>query len=403
MQQLTVRASNSRALTLNGWIYRVAGTSVSQRWTIATTDRVDSIQHDWDALVKAGRSTPFQTQAWLRPWYRIVAPYVGATPLFVTVKDAVGAPQMLLPLCVRRQGMLRVIEFADGGLSDYNAPLLSRDFAPSAAEMRDLWREILRVLPPADIVRLEKAPASFAGGPNPLQALGETRPMSIDYWRVALPSSRKEYEKRLTSTFAKELRRKNRRVDGKGKSELVHAQTPEQALRFFDALAAMRTERFAELGRDNVLAEPQLRSFYEAVITENWGESFTALSALEVDGEIAAALFALRHANTYYLLLSAFRSGEWKSASPGNVLLDRMTTHLIESGVGVFDYTIGNESYKRDFAAEPQALLAADCAVSMLGWPVTMRRVLSHHVGNSLRSPAMSRARSLAKRVLKIS
>jgi CelD/BcsL family acetyltransferase involved in cellulose biosynthesis len=327
---------------------------------------------------------------------------MGARPLFVAVRDKSGAPLMLLTLCTRRQGMLRIVEFADGGLSDYNAPLLAQNFTPSAPEMRDLWREIVAALPPVDVIRLEKMPAAFAGGPNPMQAIAQTRPMSIDFWRVLLPKTRAEYDKRLTSTFLKELRRKNRRVEGRGKPDVIHAPTPDKALQIFDELAKFRTSRFEELGRENVLAVPQLRAFYEAVITENWSEGFTSLTSLEVGGEVIASLFALRHANTYYLLLSAFRNGEWKSASPGNVLLDRMTTYLIDSGVGVFDYTIGNESYKRDFGAEPQALLVADCAVSVLGWPIAMRRVLSHHVGNGLRSPTMTRARTFAKRVLKI-
>jgi CelD/BcsL family acetyltransferase involved in cellulose biosynthesis len=268
--------------------------------------------------------------------------------------------------------------------------------------MDELWQRILHALPPADVVRFEKMPAAFSGAANPLHTLDDTRSMSIESWHVALPKTRPEYDNRLTSTFLKELRRKGRRVDGRGKSALVHAGDSDEALRIFDALARMRTERFAELGRDNVLAVPALRAFYEAVIVESWSEGFTSLDALEVDGEIVAALFALRHAGTYSLLLSAFLGGEWKSASPGNVVLDRMATHLIESGVRVFDFTIGNENYKRDFGAVPQALLAGDYPVSLLGWPVAMRRVLSHHVGNGLRSPTMTRATSLAKRLLRI-
>jgi len=351
-------------------------------------------------MVKTGRTTPFQTPAWLSPWYRIVAPHIGAEPLFVAVRDRAGAPLMLLMLCTRRQGMLRTIEFADGSLSDYNAPLVASHFRPSTQEMRELWRQIVAALPPADVVRLDKMPAAFAGAPNPMQALAGTRPISIDSWRVALPKTRAEYDKRLTSTFLKELRRKNRRVEGRGKTSLIHAKDPADALRMFDALARFRTHRFKELGRDNVLVVPALRSFYEAVITEGWSQGFTSLTALEVEGDIVATLFALRHDNAYYLLLSAFRNGEWKSASPGNVILDRMTTHLIESGVGTFDYTIGNESYKRDFAAEPQPLLVADQPTSILGWPVAMRRALSHQVGRGLRSPAMARIRTLAKGVL---
>jgi CelD/BcsL family acetyltransferase involved in cellulose biosynthesis len=381
----------------------VAQAPFAPPWTIEATDRVDLIQHDWETLVKSGRSTPFQTPAWLRPWYRIVAPHFAAKPLFVVVRDSSAAPLMLFPLCTRRQGGLRMIEFADGGLSDYNAPLVAKGFAPDEREMNALWQRILRELPAADVVHLEKVPAAFGGAANPLAHLTARRSMQIDSWRVALPASRADYEKNvLTSTFLKELRRKGRRVDGRGKSALVHAKDPRHALDIFDALALMRTHRFEELGRNNVLIVPALRAFYEAVITENWDQGFTALSALEVGGEIAATLFALRHDNSYYLLLSAFRNGEWKSASPGNVLLDRMTTHLIEAGVGTFDYTIGNESYKRDFGASPQTLLVGDYSLSLAGWPVAMRRVLSHHVGAKLRSPGMDRAKSIARRILRV-
>ena len=370
---------------------------------IQATDRVELIQRDWDTLVNEDRLTPFQTPQWLSPWYAIVAPHLGARPLFVAVRDAISkAPLMLLPLCTRRQGLLRIVEFADGGLSDYNAPLLARNFAPGETQMNALWRAILEKLPPADVVRLDKMPAQFAGAANPLHHLQEKRPMTIDAWSVRLPATRAEYEKTLSSSFCKELRRKGRRVESRGKTSLIHARDSHDALRIFDALARMRTDRFAELGRGNVLAVPALRAFYEAVIVDGFAQNFTALSALEADGEIVAALFALKHADTYYLLLSAFRDGEWKSASPGNVMLDRMTTHLIESGVGSFDFTIGNESYKRDFGARPQALAAGDYPLSLIGWPVAMRRVLSHQVGRCLRSPAMAHATSMARRVLRL-
>ena len=369
---------------------------------IHATERLELVQHDWQTLLADGRNTPFQTLDWLRPWYAIVAPHIGARPLLVTVRDRLsGAPLMLLPLCVRPQGLLKVVEFADGGLSDYNAPAFASGFAPSEREMHTLWRRIVSLLPAADVVRLEKLPAALGAGVNPLHKLRELRPMSIESWRVELPRCRTAYDDLLTSTFKKELRRKGRRVESHGKASLVNARDSGEALRIFAALADMRGCRFAELGRRNVLAIPALRSFYETVIVDGWDRGFTTLSALEVEGEIVAALFALRHANAYYLLFSAFQGGDWKSASPGNVALDRMATHLIETGVDIFDFTIGNESYKRDFAAQPQALAMGDYPISILGWPVAMRRVLSHHVGNGLRSPAVARARSMARRLVR--
>lgn len=375
----------------------------TEKFKIEIAERLELVQRDWDALMLDGRYTPFQTPHWLRPWYALVAPHIGARPLFVTVRDRVsGEPLMLLPLCLRRLGLLKIIEFADGGLSDYNAPILASNFSPRGTEMQELWRAILAALPFADVVRLQKLPALLDGRENPLHHLNEIRRMSLESWCVELPKTRAAYEKMLAPTFNKELRRKGRRVESHGKASLVHARDRADALRIFDALAEMRALRFEELGRDNVLAVPALRAFYETVIVEGWDHDFTALSALEVDGTIVAALFALRHAKNYHLLLSSFRSGDWKSASPGNVALDRMASHLIETGVEIFDFTIGNESYKRDFGAKPQALAMADHPLSLIGWPHAMRRVLSHHVGNSLRSPAVGRATSAARRILRI-
>ena len=376
----------------------------TKSYVISTAGDLAAVEQDWDTLTQSGRYTPFQTRSWLMPWYAIAGPHFGAKPLFVTVRDrSTGAPVMMLTLCVRRLGALKIIEFADGSLSDYNAPILAKDFAPNEREMRTLWRDILSALPAADIVRLEKLPTNVGGASNPVRFLQGIRPMTIDSWRIDLPATRAAYDTELlTSTFRKELRRKGRRVESRGKATLVHARDVDDALRIFRALADMRAKRFEELGRENVLSVPALKAFYEAVIVQGWQQGFTMLSSLEVGGEIVAALFALKQADTYYLLFSAFQNGEWKSSSPGNVALDRMATHLIETGVGVFDFTIGNESYKRDFGARPQSLATVDYSRSVLGWPVVLRRTLSARVGNGLRSPAVSRAAATARSILRI-
>ena len=79
---------------------------------IEVADRIDLVQRDWDALMRAGQHTPFQSRNWLEPWYAIVGPHFGSRPLFVIVRDHDShAPMMLLPLCLRRQGLLKIIEF----------------------------------------------------------------------------------------------------------------------------------------------------------------------------------------------------------------------------------------------------------------------------------------------------
>jgi len=86
-------------------------------------DELSAVRADWAALESSGACTPFQTMAWLEPWYAHVAPHFAAGPLFVRVRDhATGAPIMLLPLVKRRHAGLTVVEFADLGASDYRSP-----------------------------------------------------------------------------------------------------------------------------------------------------------------------------------------------------------------------------------------------------------------------------------------
>ena len=88
---------------------------------------------------------------------------------------------MFLPLCLRRRHGLKTIEFPDLEVSDYNAPLLAPDFDPGDDELQDLWADIRKALPRADLVRLEKVPTALFGRMNPLARLA---------WTVAIGSQR---------------------------------------------------------------------------------------------------------------------------------------------------------------------------------------------------------------------
>jgi CelD/BcsL family acetyltransferase involved in cellulose biosynthesis len=90
-------------------------------------------------------------------------------PLIAVITDASsGERAALLPLILRRQGGIRIVEFADLDLTDYNAPVLGPAAPRDARSARLLWRDLkaaLRELPGgADLIRLRKLrPISTAG------------------------------------------------------------------------------------------------------------------------------------------------------------------------------------------------------------------------------------------------
>ena len=85
----------------------------------------NTVAGDWDGAFRCGHSTIFQHGSWLGAWYGAFAGRPDIEPLLATIRDrATGEVAMFLPLIRRRQKRLRIVEFADLELTDYNAPLL---------------------------------------------------------------------------------------------------------------------------------------------------------------------------------------------------------------------------------------------------------------------------------------
>ncbi len=330
---------------------------------------LSAVRDDWAILETAGRCTPFQTRAWLEPWYEIVAPHFGASPLLVRVRDRFSrAPLMLLPLARRRDAGLAVVEFADLGVSDYHAPLFMPEMAWLRGRGPALWARIQAALRPADLFRFEKVPPFVDGMRNPLLDVARRR-MNFSAWDVALPPTRTGFDAGLQDqSFQRELARKNRRIAGRGLARFAEAGAPEDLRRAFETLCQQRGARFAELGRDNILQRAPFRAFYETVALAAH-DRVARLFTLSVDDEIVATIFGLGRDGRFCMIMSTIGDARWKSASPGNVAMDRLVSQLIGEGCGVLDFTIGDEAYKRSFGAAERPLGAGVMSLSWRGSP----------------------------------
>ena len=312
----------------------------------------DEASRHWAALEK--HATAFQTRSWLLPWHRIVAPAIGAAPLFVTVLDRFSRPLAFFPLCIRRRWGVSVLEFPDHGASDYNAPIVAPDGLTDEQASR-VWTAIRAALPRIDLVHIEKMPGSFFERPNPFASLDWLRPMEMRCWNFQLPATRAEYDARLKKKDRKEQRRKRRNlVDALGGARLVHAASESERRRFFEALRLQRAMRFKDQRRRDILQDPLLLRFYEAVIS-GAADGFVALSALDAGSCSPTTLLALRNGDAYYLIMHSFDINH-EQLSPGIVALDEMMSYLIATGTAICDFTIGNEPYKRQFGVQERLL-----------------------------------------------
>lgn len=332
-------------------------------WSVDIGFDLDGARPQWAAM--DDRNLPFQSLAWLEPWFRIVAPNLRARPVFVTVRQAATArPVMFFPLCLRRWRGLRLIEFAGAAVSDYNAPLVAEGFDPRAADLDAIWRGVLRALPACDLVRLERIPERILGRAIAATRLGGLQPMDMSAWMLELPCSFEDYEARVvTSKVRKENRRKTRRLlDSVGDFVLEQARTAEAAEAMLEAL---RRQRGARFGDEDILNRPSFLAFYRDVIAANLC-AFAEIWALKAGDRIIATQFALRGPNAYLLIMHGF-DPTVASGSTGIVAIDQMIRRRIELGDRFFDFTIGDELYKRQFGVKKITLYKGLYPMSPMG------------------------------------
>ena len=328
----------------------------------------------WEAMQTSGAATPFQSYAWASAMARTLARTSGAEMFAAFAVDpATGRDLILLPFMRRRLRLLTLIESPDFGLADYCGPLLSSEIADEPHRFPPLWRALLAALPKADLLRLGKVPASYDGRPNALLQLDGIRPKSSHSWGVALPERWAAYEANvLSSKFRSNMRRARRLLDSCGAVSFAEAVSDGELDRNFTALLTQRRTRFDRIGRPDSLSDPHRAAFYRLLLTEGRETGLASLMALRLDGEVIATLLGLNWRDRFLALIPTMTESLPKTQAPGKVMTWTALNHLHAGGCRYFDFTNGDEPYKRDFGAVPNQIYELTQALRLRGRPVAL-------------------------------
>jgi CelD/BcsL family acetyltransferase involved in cellulose biosynthesis len=287
----------------------------------------------------------FQTRDYLETWAATIGAARGARLFFATASDVQG-PLFHLPLVIERRRGVRVLTFPDGGVADYNAPIVTpAGAALGVAAAREAWRLILQRLPPVDFVSLAKMPDSIAERANPLRhvasALDETAGHVVrlngDWPHFAATRLHR----------SKDSRRKRRRLSELGDTRLVVARTTEDAAPLLAAMVAQKSRRYvARRGADG-FDRPGYRTYFSAMTERFLPHGAVHLSALMVGNAIAAAHWGLVMGGRFYCLMLSFdEQGPWAKYSPGRLLVEDMIAWCYQNGISAFDLGFGEAAWK---------------------------------------------------------
>lgn len=326
---------------------------------------------DWRqaaSRLNAGHRTAFQHGYWLGAWYQA---FDDVAPLIAVISDATtGKDIAMVPMISHIRRGIRIVEFADLGVSDNNAPILAHDAAPEATIGKALV-EALRALPDSfDLLRLRKMPAQVSGKPNPLVSMGRIGSSSLNGNLVLMGDDYADYQDSIKRLQMPRCWRVFSRHTG---ARFEIATDVARAHELMDVMDVQQQARMRKLGSPFVLNDKTHARFYREVARQGIAEGYAVVSALVCDEGIVATALGVRHGATFYLLRISHGGDSWSSCSPGLLVAERTLAALHAEGMRRFDLSIGNLDYKRRFGAERVPLTDVSIALSWRGLPFAWR------------------------------
>ena len=328
-------------------------------YTVDLAPSFEPVLDLWARLGETGDLTPFQSRAWLEAWTDTFGREPRTRMIAATVRDASGAAVLGLPLVRRRVGLLSSIEFADGGITDYNAPIVGAGAPQTPMGATRLWHALRKALPRSDVIHFERMPLRIGARFNPLGLLAGSRPAGVAGLALTLPEGYDAWRQALPRRFRMELGRCDRLFDALPDAAFRRVSGGQSDLQA--ALERLQKARIAALDLPYTLENDAPKAFYRRL-----ADRPGALTALMAEGRVVAVLLGLRQGDRYVMLRIASDEA-YARLSPGRLIITRTIEALSAEGVTIFDFALGDYAYKRRLGGEPVDLCEILAARSPLG------------------------------------
>ena len=345
--------------------------------TLSVHGDLAAIEHDWRKLEETADCTPFQTFGWHSAWQRHIGQLAGVRPAIVIGRRG-NDILFLIPLAVEPRAIARRLTFLGQALCDYNAPLLAPEFSRliGTEGFAAIWsniRALLQATPGLrhDTISLAKMPERVGAQANPMLALDVQLHPSGAYEAALGPDWEQFYAAKRSSSTRRRDRTKLKRLGELGEVRFVNPETTDEIARTLDMLVHQKAKAFGRMGVANMFALPGYAAFFHAVATTPETRGLVHLSRLDTGSTWAAINLGLTFRDCYYHVLASYDDGETSRFGPGAAHLRELIKRAIERGLKRFDFTIGDEPYKRDWCETEQKLYDHSSAATLRGLPGT--------------------------------
>jgi CelD/BcsL family acetyltransferase involved in cellulose biosynthesis len=335
-------------------------------------DRIDRLE---DFIERCARldpqaADPFRHGTWLRAWYAAtLADNPKVEPLLLAARAGSDeAPSMLLPLVVRRSGLLAVAEPPDLGQGGSPGPIVRPGLELSEGDLRSLWRALRDELRGCDQLRLGRLATRPAAQANRWLQLADSQPSADVAHQLRLDPDGASPLSLRGDAGGQDVERCWRHFRSSAGARMVQAGAVEEGVRLLRQLSLLQHRLHARAGAVDPLARtPAPIGVHERFLRDNLPTGRAVMSALLVREEMVAGLFGIFDGRQFTVLRAAHAGDRWTSCAPDALLLERTLRALRLQGCRELSLGVGQAGLARALGAQAVPLREACLPLSLAG------------------------------------
>jgi len=308
----------------------------------------EQLKKVWHNVEKNSHHTCFNSLAWIESYETSYQKDKSRSKLKIFIIFFKNEPICVLPFEVIKKFNTNVLQWACDLKSDFNAPVIKKNFNFQKKAFEEIWKKILKMIPEADLIYLKNQINFFEVLNNPFVNYLNNSKEGVVY-QIQLPSKWSQYtDKILKRKFYMDLMRTKRLIKKHGKVEFVIAKSKKEKTIFLNKLIKQKSKKL-EKAKKNSLNEEDLNFYKNLEMFEN-KQYITQVSGLKLNGEFIAMHWGVFNKQYYYYLLPSMKEDNVKQFSPGKLLLYLLIRWSISKKLKFFDFGLGEEIYKKKWS-----------------------------------------------------
>lgn len=297
----------------------------------------------WNELAFESRtSTVFQTYEWHESWWRVFGNENSL--LLISAFGKKGDLLGIAPVMISKKN--RALRFIGDDKADY-CDIICRKKDPEAADA--IVREIIRQRSEWDSACLRNIPedSNTCALLSGISAESGLRMITNHMPCPTLIIAGREAAA-LELLRKKTLRRRHNHLQKKGMLDFRHIGEEKEALRCLDLFFEQHMKRREMAGDKSLFADARNRKFYERLTKGLLEKGWLLFSVLEFNRVPIAFHFGFDYGSRVIWYKPSFDT-DYSRHSPGKLMLMHLIRYAVENGRTEFDFTLGDEPFKRQF------------------------------------------------------